>query len=397
MNRLNQFLNIAAHQMRIMPATLRDDELRELRGHLEQRAEDYREDGMSDDAAQLRALEGLGSPRKLGASLCDAWEGIAWSWWRLAAAILGVTAFLLFGVAAFLIAILFASIQSEVALLPEIVPLICAFYAALPLLCGVLFSHWLGRRGCLVAALYFGALALSKLTLTFPQQSEMFAAAIAGFGILANAPWFPYFWIVLAFIGAWGEQSWRLKKRRQLALIGASCQSPSRFLWVPLNLDWWRNAVLVTLVCGAIYGARVWLQFHPQTPTATLHNYLVLNREMNSHEFEPPKILELRELPAQSPDEIAGTQRRIQFVVEERMTPQYQTRRINFARQMLKGSERDNRAEDTTLRETLARMQRNRHITQGIATIVKTSDNWEVSPKSAPSLGDWAYDLYYQR
>lgn len=394
MNRLDQFLNAAARQMSIMPTAARADELRELRGHLEQRAEDYRDAGTSDDAAQLRALEGLGSPRKLGASLCDAWEGFPFDWWRVLAAILGVTAVLLFGIAAFLIMMVFASIKSEVALLPEITPSICAFYVALPLLCGVLFSHWLGRRGCIVAMLYFVALALGNLTLTFPQQSEIFIAAMAGFTNVANAPWFPYFWVALAWIGAWGEQSWRLRKRHQLALRGGRVLSPSRFLWVPLNLDWWRNAVLATLACGAIYGVRVWIQFHPQTPTATFHKYLVLNREMNSHEFEPPQILELRELPAISPAEIAGTQKRVWFKIEQRMTPSYQSRRVAFLKRLIQ--QRSEPWENKTLRQTLNRMQRNHQITQGVAILFKTSNSWKINEKTAPSLGDWAYDLYYK-
>ena len=144
MNRLDQFLNIAARQMRILPAATRDEELRELRGHLEQRVEDYQNAGLPDDAAQMRALESLGSPRRLGASLCDAWEGIPFSWWRLLAAIVGVTAFLLFGMAFVILALVTIPLNSETALLPEITPAFCAFYMALPLFCGLLFSHWLG-------------------------------------------------------------------------------------------------------------------------------------------------------------------------------------------------------------------------------------------------------------
>lgn len=79
MNPLDQFLSRAAQQMRAMPAAKRDDELRELRGHLEQRAQDFETQGLAPEAAQLRAAQSLGSPRKLGARLCDAWEGIAFS------------------------------------------------------------------------------------------------------------------------------------------------------------------------------------------------------------------------------------------------------------------------------------------------------------------------------
>lgn len=399
MKRLDQFLNVAARQMRAMPAAARDDELRELRGHLEQRVEDYLGAGMADDAAQLRALEGLGSPRKLGASLCDAWEGIAWSWWRLAAAIAGVTAFLLFGLLATILALAIIPLNSELALLPEIVPLLCAFYLSLPLFCGLLFSHWLGRRGCIVATLYFVALALGSFTVTFPRASAAFAAPPASFAAIVSAAWFPSLWILLAFVGAWAQQRWRLRNRHQLALACSQPLPPSRFLVVPLNFDWWRNAVLFTVVFGAFYVGRVWLSFHPQTPTATLRNYLIVNRQMNGGDFEPPKILATRELPAQSAAEIAGRQKRIWFKIEARMTPQYAARRVAYLKQLLNRPEQQKPFGDETLRRSLARMQRNQQIIQGMATLVKTPKGWKVDEQSfrGSHLSDWAYDLYYER
>lgn len=397
MNRLDQFLNIAARQMRIMPAARRADELRELRGHLQQRAEDYADAGMSEDAAQFRALEGLGSPRKLGAQLCDAWEGIAFSWWRLAAAIVGVTAFLLFGLLATIFALAVVPSNSEIALLPEIVPLLCAFYVALPLFCGALFSHWLGRRGCIVATLYFAALALGNFTVNFPTASQAFEAPPTNFVTIANAALFPCFWVALAFVGAWAQQFWRVKRRYQLALSGTQSLEPSRFLWVPLNFDWWRNIVLLSVTCGALYAGRVWLSFHPRTPQATLRNYLVLNRQMNGGDFEPPKVLATRELPAQSVAEIAGKEKRIWFKMEERMTPQYAARRVAYLKQLLNRPETQRPFEDDTLRRSLARMQRNRQITQGVARLAQTPNGWQVKATSGPAPGDWAYDLAHQR
>ena len=395
MNRLDQFLNIAARQMRIMPATLRDDELRELRGHLEQRVEDYIGAGMSQDAAQMRALEGLGSPRALGAQLCDAWEGIAFSWWRLAAAIVGVTAFLTFGIVAFLFALLVIWEKTESALLPGFEPLLLGSYMALPLLCGLLFSHWLGRRGCIVAPLYFLVLALNNLKVGFPTESQNFTASLEKFSIVANASWFAYLWVALALAGAWMGQSWRLKKRHQLAFIGAHPQAPSRFLWVPLNLIWWRNAASAILVCGAIYAGPVWLSFHPQTPEATLRNYLFLNRQMNFGKFEPPQILATRELPAQSPAEIAGTQKRIWFKIEASMTPVYKTRQLEWRKKLLASARQRelNGVEMLELQISTARIRRNREPLEGVALLKKTAAGWnvEMSDESFPSWKMWAW------
>ena len=89
MNPLEQFLRQAAQEIRAMPAAVRADELRELRGHLEQRAQDYIGAGMSASEAQTRAVAGLGSARALGTKLCDVWEGVPFRWWRLLAAITG--------------------------------------------------------------------------------------------------------------------------------------------------------------------------------------------------------------------------------------------------------------------------------------------------------------------
>ena len=397
MNRLDQFLSAAARSMRIMPATLRDDELRELRGHLEQRAEDYCGQGMSDDAAQMRALESLGSPRALGAKLCDAWEGIAFSGWRLAAAIVGVTAFLLFAVIALIWAIALIPMNSEAGLFPEIVPMLCAFYIALPLFCGLMFSRWLGRRGCIVATLYFLALALGKLTVTFP-ASAAFAAPPANFVAIVNAAWFAYFWVALAFAGAWAESAWRTQTR-YLATVGARAMEQKRLFWIRFNLKFWRNALLFIALGGALYSGRVWRQFHPQTPVATLQKYLVLNRQMNGGDFDAPKTVMTRELPARSAAEIAGTQTRIWFQIEMRMTPQYAARRVAYLKQLINGPEQEKPFDDETLRLSLKRMQRNSQIIQGTATLIKTPTGWKVDAKSFDSsqLNAWAYDLAYQR
>ena len=247
--------------MRAMPAALREDELRELRGHLEQRAEDYQNAGLSDDDGAIARAGKVWVRRARWARNC-AMRGKAspWSWWRLAAAIAGVTAFLLVGVN------FGADLGDCVATDERKQPRSCRkscccfarFYIALPLLCGVLFSHWLGRRGCIVATLYFAALALGNLTFILPASSNRVRAAPANFVAFINAAWFPYFWVALAFAGAWTGQNWRIKQRYQMALAGARLSPPSRFLWVPLNPKWWRNAALAPRNCRrALWRARL--------------------------------------------------------------------------------------------------------------------------------------------
>ena len=369
MNRLEQFLSSAARSMRIMPAAVRDDELRELRGHLEQRVEDFVNQGMSADEAQTQAIAGLGSPRALGSRLCDAWEGIPFGWWRLAAAIAGVTAFLMFGVALFMLSLITLPLHAEIALLPEITPLLWTFYLAMPLTCGVLFSHWLGRRGCLVATLYFLALALGNMKVTFPTSSEHIAAPPAIFLHVVNAPWFAYFCVVLAFVGAWSEHRWRMQKRYQMALVGSDIVSPKRVLWVPLNLKWWRNALLLTAVASAIYAGRVWLEFHPQTPRATLQNVLLT---ASPQDFDAPEILELRELPSATAAERAGKKRRIHFRVAARAKLYFAASQIQHLERQIASQKRTGYGDLSSTKATLARVKNNRQVVEGTMTMVKT-------------------------
>lgn len=135
--------------------------------------------------------------------------------------------------------------NSEVSLLPEIVPMLCAFYLALPFLGGLLFSHWLGRRGPLVATLYFLALALGDFRLSFASDTPTLLTPPSGVMEMINAAWLPYLWVALAFIGAWGEHVWRMQMRYEMATAGSRIPEPKRVFWIQFNLKLWRNALLL--------------------------------------------------------------------------------------------------------------------------------------------------------
>lgn len=392
MNRLDQFLRVAARQMRSMPAALRDDELRELRGHLEQRAEDYRDAGMSDDAAQVRALESLGSPRKLGAQLCDAWEGIAWSWWRLVAAIIGVTAFLMLAGLALIMAFSIVPTNAEIALFPEVVPVLFGLYLALPLCSGLLFSHWLGRRGCLVATLYFLVLALAKFTVTFPTASQSMEAPPAFFSAIANAAWFPYFWIALAFTGARLEQNWRTQTRT-LATAGAHAIEGKRLFRMQCNLKLWRGALLLLILLGALYPLRVWLQFHPQTPRATLKNHLLAASPQG---FAAPEILVMRQLPPASEAERSGREQRFYFRVAASAKPYFAANQIKHLQREISVYQHDKYGHETISSEKalLERVKNNRQIIEGEVRLMKTPNGWKVDDKSFDFIVLWKWFYY---
>ena len=213
MKRLDQFLSVAARQMRIMPAALRDDELRELRGHLEQRAEDFENAGMSDDAAYARALESLGSPRALGAKLCDSWEGIAFSWWRLAAAIVGAIALQWLWSVANLLVYALTEKEPFVSLTEPLWSLMTWLHPLPAFATGWLFSRFLGRRGLLWATLYFGVL----IYLGDPLHIELLLISSKMSHSLFMA-WLPHIRVIAACAGAFVCQKLRVRaltKRQQ--------------------------------------------------------------------------------------------------------------------------------------------------------------------------------------
>ena len=102
---------------------------------------------------------------------------------------------------------------------------------------------------------------------------------------------------------------------------------------------------------------------------------------------------------AQSPAEIAGTHTRIWFQIELRMTPQSAARRVAYLKQLLNEPAQQKPFGDKTLQLSLKRMQRNRQVIQGTATLIKTPKGWEVDRNTFDNsrLSGWACDLAYQR
>jgi hypothetical protein len=168
MNRLDQFLARVARELRSMPDWKREEELRELRLHLEQRVEDFEAQELKPEEAQARAVEAFGSPRRLGAELCDAWEGVPTSWRGIAAAVLKTITIWL-TVQVVLLMPLVVLPQVSYPLSPTILTFVSVFIVffflstlGLSVYCGILLSLQLGRRGPIVVlAIPFVAALLS--------------------------------------------------------------------------------------------------------------------------------------------------------------------------------------------------------------------------------------------
>ena len=72
--RLERYLDEVAARLGPMPTKRRDEELREMRGHLQNAVLVHREWGQSEDEAARTAVEEFGPPEDLGAHVVRAWK-----------------------------------------------------------------------------------------------------------------------------------------------------------------------------------------------------------------------------------------------------------------------------------------------------------------------------------
>ena len=168
MNPLELYLNRVTRELRSMPEWKREEELRELRSHLEQRVEDFERHGLKVEDAQTKAVEAFGAPKALGGKLCDAWEGVPTSWRGVAAVALRMT--LIWFMSIMLLWAPIVVLSNRELLQPPIAFIGFIFFVELAIIlyCGILLSLRTGRHGIvavlalllLVALLNVGILAV---------------------------------------------------------------------------------------------------------------------------------------------------------------------------------------------------------------------------------------------
>lgn len=167
MNPLDEFLDRVGGHLRSMPGWKREEELRELRSHLEQRVEDFEHEGLKTEEAQARAVEAFGSPKALGGKLCDAWEGVPTSWRGIAAGVLKtITIWFVAQMVWWTPLVVLSHLASISPYTPTptylYIFLVFALLSTLvvSIYCGILLSSLLGRRGPMVvlAAPFLAAL-----------------------------------------------------------------------------------------------------------------------------------------------------------------------------------------------------------------------------------------------
>ena len=378
-----------ARQMRALPPAVREDELRELRGHLEQRAQDFESAGMSAPAAQARAVEGLGSARALGAQLCDAWEGIAWSWWRLAAAVSYVALWLSAQIA-LVTGMEVALVRPQSALWLELLWAMGTF--GLSAVCGIALSQVLGRRGKWTGAALVGVLWIAELM--WPQFYSPFALmrdrAFQGSIV-------PLMSVHLSLILA-GAALWDARRRERL--MRADFGALTRFEAAPKVLNWRLSPGAMALACGALtlamalVSAGVFNAFDPQSPRAILRAKLAGQFRIGPVTFAS-EVLELRALAPQSSAERAGIERKFYYRVKTRLAPADLARGAARFKKWLDAPPARWKHGQKRLRGDLAQLRINAHQARGIARLTKTSAGWRVDQKSLKTapLPPWAFDL----
>lgn len=143
------------------------------------------------------------------------------------------------------------------------------------------------------------------------------------------------------------------------------------------------------LSCG-VYAGRVWLQFHPQTPVATLKNSLLTAGPQG---FAAPEILELRALPPANAAERAGQESRIYFRVAARAKPYFAANQIKYLQGTIKSQERTKHGVFPPTKAALERVKNNRQIVQGTVKLVDTPRGWQRDDKSFDfsQLWSWFY------
>ncbi|RYX80595.1 hypothetical protein EON83_27935 [bacterium] len=386
MNPLDSYLARVAHELRSLPQSKREDELKELRSHLQQRVEDFQH-GLKIEEAQQQAVCALGAPNVLGARLADAWEGIPFSWWRVAATCAVTT--MIWILSSFIAGISMAlgGTFSGTALLPELFPLIMVFYLSVPVLCGALFTHWLGRRGRLFASIYFTFLfVLFDMNLHYNtySPSRMSEPPIYFTGYI-NSTWGSLINTALGFLGAYLLHTLKTRKRARLAEANGLVfdNPPVRLLRIPFNPKTWLYGIGICALLALTATARVWHILHPSNPLATLRYSLITGGMSDG--FEAPQFIRLQELPPATPAELAGNERRVRFEVKVSAKPYFQSSQLAYLRR------KSNEFSQPEIREAMARVRTNSHTVRGVAHLTRTPRGWRVDENSFDRSQQWAW------
>ena len=378
-NRLENYLAQVAHNLRVLPASVREKELREMRAHLEQLAQDFQSQNRDADEAMELALAQFGGPRAVALGLRDAWEGTPRGWKPVAKTFLAAFAWCVFAYGALIVGGFSQAFWPQSALFPEIVGIVVALCVLAPLLTGAIFGARLGRRALMTGTLFLG----------------VFTLLTRGNGAITYEEFSLPIWIWNFFWGFLGGAMTLWHRRRVRNLKWAS---GSEIGVVPILQPRKRNFQLATLGAFSLVfvggGMRFQTVLHPHTPAEVVNYRLVAGRD--STRLQAPDPIVLHELQPTAKERAAGVLR-VEYQIRAHMTPEYQARRVAFLKTQLASPLTRKQWGEKSLRASLARVQTNDFPISGVARLQKTPKGWQIEEKSFDwsAMHAWCENIYF--
>lgn len=392
--RLDDYLGRVAHQLRALPQAVRENEVREMRAHLEQLIEDGMASGHNPEAATNSALMQFGEARGVGIGVRDVWEGQKTGWKPVLTAFFvgllfwgGAMSSLSLGMARF-------QIWEKSALFPyEMHFALFAGFALVPFLTATIHARYLGRRAWMMsAALYLSQLATEFVSITPPSS--------VSYGDYQTSFWA---WNLLWGVAGAVLSAYWMRRRRYALLALAGATSSASLADVSLPRQSRRSLSRKTLVILAVLLAlslgvkwRLDSAQHAHSAADAVHIRLVTTRDTSEMEFpDPIRLWEVEPTPA---EERAGV-RRVRFEARCRMTRDYQQRRIAFVRSQLALPRARRGWNEENLRASLRRATLNNYHLHGVAKVKNTPDGWKIAEDDSfdwSRLWGWAEDISFE-
>ena len=400
--RFDEYLSAVESYLQPLPASIRQGEVDEMAGHLQQLHADFVAAGHADEAAQEMALARFGSARQAGLRLRDVWEGNKGALWCFMAVVLSNYVLFVANIVAGSIGV-FILVSESRALAEAMTPVFMSWLGwtifLLPLSLNFALGRWGGRRTVFCALLMY----LPWWGVHFYGLESLTVFNVAN--ILAHFPQLMMLTTLAATLGAWlGSNS---KHRQRFVIIGgAAPESASALLQAHQTHQrrrFWLRASTCTLVLTVIGGAsfaiksRVDNVLHPPTPEAAVR-VMLSDGGMNSGDMNPATNVSTRLLPTTA-EELQKGERRVSYTATMHATEDYRQRRIAYMHKKLRNALADDQNGDAArpYRLSLARLNPEGYTISLIAHVEKTPQGWEVQYSDKATARAWLYDMYYEQ
>ena len=403
--RFEQYLSAVENYLQPLPASVREGEIQEMAGHLQQLHADFVATGHSDEVAQQMALARFAPARKTGLKLRDVWEGNRGA--LICFVAVAVSNYVLQAVNAVTGTwFMFTVGIDNRALLEPLAPIMALWFLWTLLLMpfGINFSlaRWGGRRALL--AVPFTYLPILLVPILLPKG--FMRAWITINDVKVPFVYLILFFMLLATLAAWlGSNS---KRRQRWALIGgASLESASERLHEYQRGHWrrfWRRASTCLAVAGIIGFAafsvvrkRVDNVLYPPTPEVAVR-VMLSDPGMNFGDMEAATEVATRVLPATS-EELKKGERRVSYTATMHATETYRKKRIAFMQKNLRRTlAGDSSAYEAKFcRLSLARLKPEGYKISRVVRVKNTAQGWETQDFPESEARAWLYDVYYER